>query len=243
MVETRGVRRSGSQISSRTSSVVSLDPLSLDGSDPLSHFARIDSFEVDPLTKLAHEYVSVAVHISNYELQLNIHRLYSQGSTTTTASSKSKDKQELIENSLENHWNSRKASILSKYTTAEKLTIVSSFLHGGELVKTQITFSEKVKNRLEQLDDFEDGSVRRVNDLTQQEYQFRIEQLNQELIQAWKTDQRVKALKIAIQCTKVLADTSVISFYPSQFVLITDILDNFGKLVFERLRTKADYYE
>lgn len=156
---------------------------------------------------------------------------------------KSKEKHEVVESPLEYHWNSRKAAILLKYTTAEKLTIVSSFLHGGELVKTQITFSEKVKNRLEQLDDFEDGSVRRVNDLTQQEYQFRIEQLNQELIQAWKTDQRVKALKIAIQCTKVLADTSVISFYPSQFVLITDILDNFGKLVYERLRTKADYFE
>lgn len=112
-------------------------------------------------------------------------------------------------------------------------------------MKTQINFSEKVKNRLEQLqlDDFDENSIRRVNDLTQQEYQSRIEQLNQGLIQAWKTDERVKALKIAIQCTKILADTSVISFYPSQFVLITDILDNFGKLVFERLRTKADYFE
>lgn len=58
-VETRGLRKQGSQISSRTSSVVSLDPLvlSLDGSDPLSHFAKIDSFEIDPLTKLANEYV------------------------------------------------------------------------------------------------------------------------------------------------------------------------------------------
>lgn len=142
-------------------------------------------------------------------------------------------------------WSSRRSTILNKYTTAEKLTIVSSFLHGGEVVKTQITFSEKVKNRLEQLqlDDFDENSIRRVNDLTQQEYQSRIEQLNQGLIQAWKTDERVKALKIAIQCTKILADTSVIAFYPSQFVLITDILDNFGKLVFERLRTKADYFE
>lgn len=160
-----------------------------------------------------------------------------------TTASKQKEKQDVVDSPVENHWNSRRQSILSKYTTAEKLTIVSSFLHGGELVKTQITFSEKVKNRLEQLDDFDDGSVRRVNDLTQQEFQYRIQELNSELIQAWKTDQRVKALKIAIQCTKVLADTSVISFYPSQFVLITDILDNFGKLVYERLRTKAEYFE
>ena len=100
-----------------------------------------------------------------------------------------------------------------------------------------------MKYRLEQLDDFEDGSVRQMMDLTQQEYILRIEQLNQELVQSWNGDQRVKALKIAIQCSKMLSDTSVMQFYPSQFVLITDILDIFGKLVYERLRVKADYIE
>lgn len=30
------------------------------------------------------------------------------------------------------------------------------------------------------------------------------------------------------QCSKLLSDTSVIQFYPSKFVLITDILDTFG---------------
>lgn len=93
------------------------------------------------------------------------------------------------------------------------------------------------------MDDFEDGSVLKMMDLTQQEYQIRIEQLNQELVQAWNTDQRVRALKIAIQCSKLLADTSVMQFYPSQFVYVTDILDIFGNLVYNRLRTKAEYIE
>lgn len=110
------------------------------------------------------------------------------------------------------------------------------------VVKAQSSVVDKVKNRLEQLDDFEEGSVRQMLDLTQQEYMHRIEQLNQELVQAWHHDQRVKALKIAIQCSKLLVDTSVIQFYPSKFVLITDILDIFGKLVYDRLRTKAEYY-
>lgn len=141
-------------------------------------------------------------------------------------------------------WSARRSAILNRFTTAERLTIVTSFLTGGEMIKTQqSSISEKVKHRLEQLDDFDEGSVRQMLDLTQQEYVQRIEQLNQELVQAWNCDQRVKALKIAIQCSKLLADTTVMQFYPSQFVLITDILDIFGKLVYERLRTKAGYFK
>ena len=139
-------------------------------------------------------------------------------------------------------WNVRRAAILNKYTTSERLTIVTSFLTGGEMIKRESSMSEKVKHRLEQLDDFDDGSVHQMLDLTQQEYIAKIEQLNQELVQAWNTNQRVKALKIAIQCSKMLADTSVLQFYPSQFVLVTDILDIFGKLVYERLRNKAEYF-
>lgn len=140
-------------------------------------------------------------------------------------------------------WTKYRTSILTRFTTAEKLTIVSSYLSGVDMIKTQTTISEKMKCRLEQLDDFDDGSVQKIINLTQQEYQFRIEQLNQELVHAWKTDQRVRSLKIAIQCSKLLADTSVLQFYPSQFVFITDILDIFGNLVYTRLRTKAVYFE
>lgn len=137
-------------------------------------------------------------------------------------------------------WSVRRSAILSKYTTSEKLSIVTSFLPGGEkgillerdlsvwiiqLYKTFYMFKcialvpllsacmitvvvkvqpsgpmvDKVKTRLEQLDDFEEGSVRQMLDLSQQQYTARIEQLNNELVQAWHSDQRVKALKIAIQ--------------------------------------------
>jgi len=95
--------------------------------------------------------------------------------------------------------------------------------------------SEKVRTRLEELDDFEEGSQKELLNLTQQDYVNRIEELNQSLKDAWASDQKVKALKIVIQCSKLLSDTSVIQFYPSKFVLITDILDTFGKLVYERI--------
>jgi len=65
------------------------------------------------------------------------------------------------------------------------------------------------------------------------------QELNTSLIHAWQEDQRVKSLKIVIQCAKLLSDISVIQFYPSKFVLITDILDTFGRLVYDRIVDKA----
>jgi len=65
------------------------------------------------------------------------------------------------------------------------------------------------------------------------------QELNASLIQAWQEDQRVKSLKIVIQCAKLLNDISVIQFYPSKFVLVTDILDTFGRLVYDRIADKA----
>lgn len=142
-------------------------------------------------------------------------------------------------------WAVKKSGILAKYSTSEKLSITTSFLSGGEkvMVKTQSAVTDKVKNRLEQLDDFEEGSVKEMLNLSQQEYVTRIEELNQALRESWEQDQRVKALKIAIQCAKLLVDTSVIQFYPSKFVLITDILDNFGNLVYQRIHSKAEYFK
>lgn len=97
-----------------------------------------------------------------------------------------------------------------------------------------------MQSKLEQLDYFEEGSQQKF-DLSQVEYMKRIDYLNRELVSAWTSEQRVKSLKIAIQCAKMLSDTEVLQFYPSKFVLITEILDVFGVLVYERLRRKAFY--
>ncbi|PFX19484.1 UPF0505 protein C16orf62 [Stylophora pistillata] len=144
-------------------------------------------------------------------------------------------------------WLNKRLGILAKYTTSQKLSITTSFLSSSEksekmVIKQQTTVADKVKHRLEQLDDFEDGSIKEMLNLSQQDYVKRIEELNQALITAWESDQRVKALKIAIQCAKLLADVSVIQFYPSKFVLVTDILDTFGKLVYERIFRKSSTF-
>ncbi|KAG5897769.1 hypothetical protein JTB14_019988 [Gonioctena quinquepunctata] len=197
-----------------------LEPLTLalKQLDPLSEFALQ---EMDPLSKMAAE---MDVTDNN--------------KTPTTRTSGDN-----VFSNME-PWSARRSGILSKYTTSEKLTMVTSFLSEGEkvIVKAQSTAVDKVQHRLKQLDSFEEGSQQKL-DLSQAEYMSKINQLNKELVSAWNTEQRVKALKIAIQCAKLLTDTDVLSFYPSKFVLITDILDTFGKLVYDRLRMKANYFK
>lgn len=204
------VARKGSTSSTSSSSSSSVvDPLSsmLDGSDPLSLFAAT----TDPLSAAA----------------------------GTTGKTNQRDKQEDAGVGVGadfDLWSGKRSYILTRYTTTEKLSI-NLFL-GSEKDKATgpgSAVSEKVRTRLEELDDLEEGSQKELLNLSQQDYINRIGELNQSLKDAWATDQKVKALKIVIQCSKLLSDTSVIQFYPSKFVLITDILDTFGKLVHERI--------
>ena len=154
-------------------------------------------------------------------------------------------------------WSAKRAAILSKFTTFEKLTIASSFFaddaidseklgaagkEGASATSgtTTTTVSEKVRHRLEQLDDFEDGSVHELQNLSQREFIGHVDKLKSSMKEFWVQDQKVKALKIAIQCSKMLADTSVIRFYPSKFVLIADILDALGTLVYDRIFARSN---
>uniref|UniRef100_A0A8C3FXV8 VPS35 endosomal protein-sorting factor-like n=1 Tax=Chrysemys picta bellii TaxID=8478 RepID=A0A8C3FXV8_CHRPI len=157
--------------------------------------------------------------------------------TTADTTRKKRDKDDsLVVGSDFEPWSSKRGEILARYTTTEKLSInlyMSS--EKGKATTPGSAVSEKVRTRLEELDDLEEGSQKELLNLTQQDYMNRIEDLNQSLKDAWASDQKVKALKIVIQCSKLLSDTTVIQFYPSKFVLITDILDTFGKLVYERI--------
>ncbi|XP_031288974.2 VPS35 endosomal protein-sorting factor-like isoform X1 [Camelus dromedarius] len=206
--KTKKVSRKGSTSSTSSSSSSSVvDPLSsvLDGTDPLSMFAA----SADPAAMAA--------------------------ATDSARKKRDRDDNSIVGSDFE-PWASKRGEILARYTTTEKLSI--NLFMGSEKGKAGTAtsaMSEKVRTRLEELDDFEEGSQKELLNLTQQDYVNRIEELNQSLKDAWASDQKVKALKIVIQCSKLLSDTSVIQFYPSKFVLITDILDTFGKLVYERI--------
>ncbi|KAI0496621.1 hypothetical protein KFK09_022942 [Dendrobium nobile] len=77
--------------------------------------------------------------------------------------------------------------------------------------------------------------------ITQQEYVSRLQELKAEIGRAWNADDRIKALKLSIKVSRLLIDTSVLQFYPTLFLLVIDVMDMFGDLVWERIKKKAEY--
>lgn len=134
-------------------------------------------------------------------------------------------------------WQDRTRGILKKYTTDELVGIKVDFMETG--ARETASQEDRTQARLELLDDSAAAKEKRVLKLNQKDYIRHIQKLHRALSNAWKKEQRVKSLKIAIQCAKTLADTTVIQFYPSKWTLITQVLDTFGALVYQRIIDRA----
>ena len=98
--------------------------------------------------------------------------------------------------------------------------------------------SNALQARVQAIDDSAEDEVSMVR-WNAREYITHMTALNDELSRAWNNEERVKALKMAIENARMLSTTSVPQFYPSLFVLVTEILDTFGRLVFERIKQKG----
>ncbi|CAI5736595.1 unnamed protein product [Hyaloperonospora brassicae] len=77
-------------------------------------------------------------------------------------------------------------------------------------------------------------------DMSQKQYVAKVKGMQKHLIDTWEQHRKVEALRIAIKCVKLLADTTTAPrLYPCVFVLVTDVLDAFGKLVYDRIDAQA----
>eukprot|EP00735_Rhodelphis_limneticus_P012451 TRINITY_DN571_c0_g1::TRINITY_DN571_c0_g1_i1::g.10448::m.10448 TRINITY_DN571_c0_g1::TRINITY_DN571_c0_g1_i1::g.10448 ORF type:complete len:953 (+),score=366.68,sp/Q557H3/U505_DICDI/38.11/0.0,Vps35/PF03635.12/0.067,Vps35/PF03635.12/0.00062,ACDC/PF14733.1/2.3e+03,ACDC/PF14733.1/3,ACDC/PF14733.1/1.2e+04,ACDC/PF14733.1/5.9e+03 TRINITY_DN571_c0_g1_i1:21-2879(+) len=146
------------------------------------------------------------------------------------------------EESVENDWETRRETILQRYTTTAQIAFAKNFIDTPVAAPNVPKRVDRVKARLMQLED-EDGGAGlgpgQIGYLTAAEYIARVRDLTEDLKRAWDNEERVKALKLAIQTAKLLSDTSVLSFYPSIFVLVTDLLNTFSQLIYNRLRRKG----
>lgn len=79
-----------------------------------------------------------------------------------------------------------------------------------------------------------------IDGLSYDEYFKKVEEMVSDLKISWNQEQRVNALKIAIQLSKLLADTSQIKLYSRKYRVITQTLKEFGKLIYARIESKAN---
>ncbi|XP_070033355.1 uncharacterized protein [Nicotiana tomentosiformis] len=96
---------------------------------------------------------------------------------------------------------------------------------------------------LEELDDPQRFAEEGIKYITLQEYVSRLTELKDEISRAWHANDRITSFNFSIKVAKLLSDTSILQFYPTLFVLATEILDMLGDMVWERIRQKAEYTE
>lgn len=117
-----------------------------------------------------------------------------------------------------------------------KLCKVFVYNTSNSIIENKPIAVDQAKGRMEMLTAIPEQQKQM---MTQKEYIYNMETNHETLKKSWDQGERVQALKIAIQSAKLLGDISVPQFYPSAYVLISDILDTFGALVFERLKAKG----
>ncbi|OWZ13452.1 hypothetical protein PHMEG_00013218 [Phytophthora megakarya] len=111
---------------------------------------------------------------------------------------------------------------------------------------TEASVIKKTRARLEQLErnadnnDASSDKSEQTIEISQSQYVAKVKEMEKRLIASWEQNHKVEALRIAIKCVKLLSDTDTApQLYPCVFVLISEVLDAFGKLVFERIHTRA----
>ncbi|GAM18399.1 hypothetical protein SAMD00019534_015740 [Acytostelium subglobosum LB1] len=132
-------------------------------------------------------------------------------------------------------WATMKPGILQQYTDDEHNPIQVSFMSTGTSGKVKISLN-RLNKILEELD--QDSEEKQSTQLTQTDVLMDLETLHSELLKAWRAEERVRSLKIAIQTAKLLSNTSLIKFYPSKWVIASEILDIFGNMVYDRIKSR-----
>ena len=110
------------------------------------------------------------------------------------------------------------------FSTASCSHPCSGPTHPVETKAAAAVESDKMKHRLEQLDDLEDGGTQETLNLSQQDYVDKIDTMNRSLTGAWQKDQRVLALKITIQVCVYICSCMYDDFVMNKYYYITIII-------------------
>ncbi|KAL2582628.1 hypothetical protein AAZV13_14G020000 [Glycine max] len=138
-------------------------------------------------------------------------------------------------------WTSFRRLLTQRFPVSKMVSVASMpdvLTRSGKLLEKSST-----NMHLEELEDPQKFADEGVKTITWQEYVSRLHELKDEITRSWLAEDRVTSLKLSIKVAKLLMDTSVFEFYPTLFVLVTDIMDMLGNLVWQRIKRKAEFSE
>ncbi|KAE8896125.1 hypothetical protein PF005_g10494 [Phytophthora fragariae] len=165
------------------------------------------------------------------------------------------------QSTVKHKWKGHTERLLAKYAD-HTFRIKTSMLEVNDL-ENEISFApmsdyqkaddqaeasviKKTRARLEQLERGPDNNGptseqdEKTIEISQSQYVAKVKEMEKRLISSWEQNHKVEALRIAIKCVKLLADTDTApQLYPCVFVLVSEVLDAFGKLVFDRIYARA----
>ncbi|XP_012070871.1 VPS35 endosomal protein sorting factor-like isoform X2 [Jatropha curcas] len=138
-------------------------------------------------------------------------------------------------------WTSFKRFLMQKFPVSKMISVSSM---PDVIIKSSKAFDKSSKStHVEEVNDSQKIPEDDAKVITQQEYVSRLHELKDEIMHAWQAEDRVTALRLSIKVAKLLMDTSVQQFYPTLFVLVTDVMDMLGGMVWQRIRQKAEFSE
>ncbi|XP_056844300.1 uncharacterized protein LOC108854015 [Raphanus sativus] len=145
---------------------------------------------------------------------------------------------EAVTQDLAREWKSLKRILMQHFPVSKVISFspVSNVITKGSKVETP-----SAQPRLEETGSEQTSLEETAKVMDQQEYLAKVRELIDGITNAWQVEDRVTSLKLSIKVTKLLMDTTVLQFYPTVFVVVTDMLDMVGDMVWERIKEKAEH--
>ncbi|KAF5781491.1 putative vacuolar protein sorting-associated protein [Helianthus annuus] len=136
-------------------------------------------------------------------------------------------------------WASFNKLLMQRFPVPKMISVSAS---SSKTIKGKKAIGELPANtQSDELNDSEKLTEKGFKTVSQQEYIKRLHELKDEIKRSWHSGDRVTSLKLSIKVARLLMDTCVAQFYPTLFVLATDIMDMLGDMVWERIKEKAEF--
>ena len=136
-----------------------------------------------------------------------------------------------VEGTMEENWQSLKKNLNDLFCNNFEMKVKSLYSFDFSESEERNYKIEKGRTRIEELEKGEDDT----NAGTVGEIVKKMEVIKKEMLQKWDKEEKVATLKIIIQCAKILNDVSTPKFYCHKFLIISEFIDNFSKLVYDRI--------